>query len=104
MDEASRKYAAIFLVLFPSAADVVILTRTLAHCRNVVIYSAMSFDKGTKSFSTMDTVRSVGSLPSANAAYNASMNACSISLPVKPSVALASADISKPSGSLKRTG
>ena len=50
----------------------------------------MSFDNGTRSFKTMDTVRSVGSLLSANAAYSASMNVCSISLPVKPSVALAS--------------
>src|ERR1035437_7713266 len=94
-----NNHAAIFLPFLPSAADVAILALPFAHVRNAVICSAMSFDSGTRSFNTRDTVRSVGSCSSANAAYMASMNVCSISLPVKPSVALASADISNSSGS-----
>lgn len=88
MDEASGNHAVIFRPFLPSATDVAIRALPLAHCRNTVICSAMNSDNGTESFSTMDTVKSVGSLPPAKAAYMTSTEHLKSLAPLRSAICL----------------
>jgi len=70
--------------------DVANLALPFAQFLKLPICSAINLESGTNSVSTRAISRSVGSFPESKAKNNASMNTFSISLPVKPSVALAS--------------
>ncbi len=87
-DWSRGAHAAILLTFRSDGCVVAFRALPFAHCRSPVICSAISFESATKSTSTSPTVKSEGSSSSANARYMASMNTCSISAPVSPSVDL----------------
>jgi hypothetical protein len=87
---SSPPYAANRLSFGSATTAAAGLARPFAQFLSPAICSAIVFDNGTNSVKTLAIAKSVGSSPSSNAWYRASTKTASISLPVNPSVPLAS--------------